>query len=110
MDGPITYTTSGVGFVETSTVWNLGPLTTTFTPPSGCLRGWHEIESGLGIGEEVGLQCFPPNLFVTAGYYSPGLCPASYVADKTMSSRWTSPGETGYHCCPSYVYVLLFEI
>jgi hypothetical protein len=63
----------------------LGPLTTVFTPPSGCLStvtyspasvssGTAELYLGAS-GNAVDLECYPP-AFQTDCVYSPGVCPS----------------------------------
>lgn len=97
---------------------NLGPLTTTFTPPSTCFSttafpatGGGEDVTGAGLAyAETYLQivsnqatsCYPSNygyFGVSTNYFSPGLvCPSGYSTGGLLT---TSNGETLGYCCPS---------
>lgn len=91
---------------RTFTISNFGPLTTIFAPPRECYASWYETNLSLELGMELKTTCLPPgfsNRSPNAGYYSPGLCPASYTQAKPLSSWWLTPGETGVHCCPTSV-------
>lgn len=84
---------------------NIGPLTTIFTPAAACLStSWLSSEF-LRLGPPSPVNCFPEGFQTTikqAFYFSPGVCPASYTIDKTLSSAWLGRGETGAKCCPTY--------
>jgi hypothetical protein len=75
----------------------LGPLTTTFKPPSSCLDGntlYRDVAS-TAVKLLDAPECFPTN-YVATGYYSPGFfCPAGYQAS-TLSDGI----ETTLNCCP----------
>jgi len=97
---------------------NLGPLTTTYTPPSTCFfttafpaTGGGEDVTGAGVAiAETYLQivsnaatsCYPSNygyLGDSSNFFSPGfICPAGYSTGGFLS---TVNGETLAFCCPS---------
>ena len=93
---------------------NYGPLTTTFTGNSTCLAetttrypwkgAYPNLEMGCGAsGSGSGLD--PPNEdccpegFGRYRYFSPGVCPAGYVACTLPTTRQRD--ETTNLCCPS---------
>ncbi|EPS44829.1 hypothetical protein H072_1185 [Dactylellina haptotyla CBS 200.50] len=93
----------------------LGPLTTTFAPPSSCFSLTALVDSdGIpfqmytgGFAEYalmappyVGTDCFPSAYQATAGdnwgpYFSPGVCPSRY----TIASSIVNDTETRGVCC-----------
>jgi hypothetical protein len=103
---------------------NLGPLTTTFTPPAECnlitvnkvsfLQGGQTtynlnvVQYYLYLTREAvsAQQCFPPRYTVNyvveiphlTAYYSPGTCPYSWGSYRTSI---VTIGETAVMCCPS---------
>ncbi|KAH8591053.1 hypothetical protein B0O99DRAFT_633525 [Bisporella sp. PMI_857] len=97
---------------------NLGPLTTTFTPPSTCFfttafpaTGGGEDVTGAGVAyAETYLQivsnaatsCYPSNYGYSGdsnNYFSPGLiCPLGYSTGGFLTIL---SGETLAFCCPS---------
>lgn len=100
MSKTLTITTGG----RTFTLSNIGPLTTTFTPPADCLPSRSASDSPFRPGGPQ-MDCFPPG-FQTGpsvlGYFSPGVCPVSYQQATKLAQWWLSPGETGAYCCPRY--------
>lgn len=111
---------------------NLGPLTTTFTPPPACTINvagcatcavaYQGQECLTSIGAADATTCWPPTSagassvsppFLGRGFYSPGLiCPSGYTsacsATAGGSSAWPveyplNYGETAVGCCPTYV-------
>ncbi|KAF3932127.1 hypothetical protein ABW20_dc0107527 [Dactylellina cionopaga] len=95
----------------------LGPLTTTFTPPSSCFALTALVDSD-GIPFQIytggfadallattplqGTDCFPSVYPATAGdnwgpYFSPGVCPSGY----TVASSSVNDTETRGICCIS---------
>lgn len=86
----------------TYTLSVIGPLTTTFTPPTSC--------STTSIAPLSQTGCYPPGFsaaFATSSaelaYYSPGVCPSGYYHATPVSDWLLRADETGVHCCPSYV-------
>ncbi|KAF3062417.1 hypothetical protein GL218_03837 [Daldinia childiae] len=82
---------------------SLGPLTTTFSPPSSCfpLSPYTDTVDGTQI-YKVGTVsaddgCLPPD-WVVNGYYSPGICPSGYT------EVCEAPGDNVVTtvCCPYY--------
>ncbi|KAI0111598.1 hypothetical protein F4814DRAFT_361095 [Daldinia grandis] len=82
---------------------SLGPLTTTFSPPSSCFppNPYSDTVDGTKI-YKIGTVsaddgCLPPD-WVVNGYYSPGVCPRGYTA------VCEAPGENVATtvCCPYY--------
>ena len=111
--------------------YNLGPLTTTFTPAptctipviacSTCSYGW-AAQTCFSGGVEDYTSCWPgTSSGVPAptpplqgwGFYSPGLlCPQGFAsacgAVQTAAGTWTpqwplQTGETAVGCCPRYL-------
>ncbi|KAI8960891.1 hypothetical protein F5Y11DRAFT_328420 [Daldinia sp. FL1419] len=92
---------------------NLGPLTTTFTPASGC----NSVLSGIvytqtlqdgntsthkyhSLGPSATSECYPPGFEPVSGFYSPGICPSGwYSACGTLDAIATLT-ETRATCCP----------
>ncbi|KAI1661030.1 hypothetical protein F4813DRAFT_272728 [Daldinia decipiens] len=92
--------TETVGIIAAT---SLGPLTTTFSPPSSCLppSPYSDIAYGIEI-YKVGTVsaddgCLPSN-WVVNGYYSPGVCPQSYTAVCELSGNNVATTV----CCPYY--------
>lgn len=91
---------------RTFTLSNIGPLTTPFTPPVGCLPSRSAIDSAFVPGGAPRPECFPAGFktgYSQLGYYSPGICPVSYEQATTLGEWWLGPGETGAYCCPRYI-------
>lgn len=106
-------------------VWNRGPLTTTFTPPSTCLAtttvhvlGYMLAPSAQSSDYYIGLwppdlpgylidttsnPCIPPAPtpvpLYQPFYYSPGICPSSYTPAIPLAVQ--KPSATAWLCCPS---------
>jgi hypothetical protein len=94
---------------------NIGPLTTTFTPPSDCswlsvnllgspIPTWTEFYNYKGIVWPTALRCFPsgyPYAYSDrfSGFYSPGICPSEWTA-WYPTSNFPDPAETTAYCCP----------
>lgn len=94
---------------------NIGPLTTTFTPPSDC--SWLSVNllgspiptstafyNYKGIVWPTALRCFPsgyPYAYSDrfSGFYSPGICPSAWTA-WYPTSNFPDPAETTAYCCP----------
>jgi hypothetical protein len=97
----------------------IGPLTTTFTPPTECATPFDLALPATKLG--LGLfywdcnskrSCFPGRgrslaTNVPGGFYSPGLyCPEGWETAATIDSRTPKlyssllPGETAAICCP----------
>ncbi|KAI1780696.1 hypothetical protein F4818DRAFT_14192 [Hypoxylon cercidicola] len=92
----------------------LGPLTTTFTPASGC----NSVISGIvytqtlddgnitthkyhSLGLSATSECYPP-AFEVHSYYSPGICPSGWQsACGKQEAIGGSITETRVTCCPS---------
>ena len=104
---------------------NVGPLTTTFNPPSTCLATttyigngvagyyvaafWDDITACYPTGSLTGTQSL--NLH-TNFFYSPGICPIGWYPATSMgvgapkdasdASLWLIPEATNvWLCCPS---------
>ncbi|RDL35128.1 uncharacterized protein BP5553_07059 [Venustampulla echinocandica] len=85
---------------------NTGPLTTTFTADSTCLSEirtkypWPGAYPELEVGCEGpgGNECCPDR-WGKNRYYSPGVCPAGYIACTLPTTRQRD--ETTNLCCPS---------
>ena len=87
---------------------SLGALTTTFTPPSGCLAStnlwqiwktgnWYEL-----LGPPDGNGCMPSNYEAGfTAFYSPGLCPSGYSAASNKTVTIADMKETEQVCCPT---------
>ncbi|XXG97492.1 hypothetical protein Hte_003796 [Hypoxylon texense] len=94
----------------------LGPLTTTFTPASGC----NSVISGIvftqtlddgnttthkyhSLGLSATSECYPPAFEVNSNaYYSPGICPSGWrSACGTLEAIGGSVTETRVTCCPT---------
>lgn len=103
---------------------NLGPLTTTFTPPSTCTQGYYRImerdsevvtlsdgevstSSGIRNYEMLGPvetdDCYPDDFVPTESvYYSPGICPSGYrAACSNGPEAFADVRETTITCCPT---------
>lgn len=95
----------------------LGPLTTTFTPASGC----NSVISGIvftqtldggnttthkyhSLGLSATSECYPPGFEVNSNaYYSPGICPSGWQsACGRQEAIGGSITETRVTCCPTY--------
>lgn len=90
---------------DTVTPSHIGPLTTIITPPAPCLTEFWPTDRWLELGVRTRTDCFPSGLQTTApsfGYFSPGICPASYTQAQSLESWWLGAGETGSYCCPRY--------
>ncbi|OTB16156.1 hypothetical protein K445DRAFT_317141 [Daldinia sp. EC12] len=91
---------------------DLGPLTTTFTPASGC----NSILSGIvytqtlpdsntsthkyhSLGPSATSECYPPG-FEPAGFYSPGICPSGWWSACGTRDAIATVTETRATCCP----------
>jgi hypothetical protein len=86
-------------------------LTTTFTPPHGCLATtdifivWNSNTPGqcqvLGQTPDGSKTCLPPGYTPGASYFfSPGLCPSGYVTACSTVNSIGSLTETAVTCCP----------
>ncbi|KAI4859829.1 hypothetical protein F4820DRAFT_139341 [Hypoxylon rubiginosum] len=94
----------------------LGPLTTTFTPASGC----NSVISGIvftqtldggnttthkyhSLGLSATSECYPPGFEVNSNaYYSPGICPSGWQsACGRQEAIGGSITETRVTCCPT---------
>ncbi|KAI0181770.1 hypothetical protein GGR52DRAFT_55075 [Hypoxylon sp. FL1284] len=93
----------------------LGPLTTTFTPASGC----NSVISGIvytqtlddgnitthkyhSLGLSATSKCYPPGFEVNSdAYYSPGICPSGWQSACGRQETILSYTETRVTCCPS---------
>jgi hypothetical protein len=93
---------------------NLGPLTTTYTPPLPCLSS---LENAYVTEPQVATiqgpvstgGCFPENYDDTGeNYYSPGICPVGYIPACTSynSNAQGTATETVITCCPTFVLFL----
>lgn len=95
---------SSATFTDTFTLINLGPLTTTFTPPADCLTTWYAMSNHLELGLPSRTDCLPPGFtggeYRTSRFYSPGVCPDLYTAAQSFDLWWTASGAHGVHCCP----------
>jgi hypothetical protein len=95
-------------FTQTSSI----PLTTIFTPNKDCtdddawktLTGadyvWHELDDGI-----LKTTCYPSSYvkyqYNSNDWYSPGVCPLSYVYVATsVVSQGDEPATTFAVCCP----------
>jgi hypothetical protein len=116
----LTYT-SPVSTVEVTTIFEqtlvsfpVEPLTTIFTPHTGCLSVLfaenHDSDSAMAanptfhLPQTERLDCFPKDYFLVT-YYSPGICPSGYTVDyfditETVISGSTASESRGI-CCPS---------
>jgi hypothetical protein len=119
---------------------NLGPLTTTYIPPTscsvivpfcdGCTQGWAG-QTCLSNGPADDTACWPPTKTGVSsaspplygwGFYSPGVvCPKGHTpacsATADGQANWQIqfrlvPGETALGCCPRWVVFswVIFEI
>ncbi|KAK5165526.1 uncharacterized protein LTR77_009055 [Saxophila tyrrhenica] len=99
---------------------SIGPLTTVFTPPAGCLSTrtyngnaiWApDVSKGslspavlLGAtGQAADLLCYPPK-FTLNHYYSPGICPSGWYSacEPTGSASSVAPDAAKtVQCCPT---------
>ncbi|KAI1653704.1 hypothetical protein F4813DRAFT_373758 [Daldinia decipiens] len=92
---------------------DLGPLTTTFTPASGC----NSILSGIvytqtlqdgnttthkyhSLGPSATSECYPPGFEPASGFYSPGICPSGWWSACGTFDVIASLTETRATCCP----------
>ncbi|KAI1206969.1 uncharacterized protein F4807DRAFT_463032 [Annulohypoxylon truncatum] len=98
---------------------NIGPLTTTFVPPTPCaseasriyqvpdddLKFWAQGPVDLG-------SCWPSGYLTSnALYYSPGLCPSGYRPACNASNVIGASTETIQTCCPTAMpYTLVQNI
>ncbi|OJJ29909.1 hypothetical protein ASPWEDRAFT_177641 [Aspergillus wentii DTO 134E9] len=83
----------------------IGPLTTTFSPPSSCFNYFLPTSVDptgvtswwLNLGPLKTADCLPPGWGASA-WYSPAVCPTGYAAivDKIVNS------ETQAVCCPNF--------
>jgi hypothetical protein len=91
----------------------LGPLTTTFTPPSSCISSMSDVFyqilapsafDGLLYGP-LGAVCFPSGYQdIRRVYYSPGLfCPVGYETACISFDSMDIVTETVVTCCPTFV-------
>ncbi|CAI6333815.1 unnamed protein product [Periconia digitata] len=87
---------------------SLGSLTSTFTPPSGCVgpsATWLLYDRANSAsyylqGQTSASSCFPPNYDPqTIAYYSPGVCPSGYTSARP---RDTSTATGTHTCCPTF--------
>ncbi|KAJ5606026.1 hypothetical protein N7510_008807 [Penicillium lagena] len=79
------------------------PLTTTFTPPRGCLHDlWAAMSGGstwMNLGPINTAECLPSG-WAPASYFSPGVCPSGYaIASKSTAGSGTAT-QTIATCCP----------
>ncbi|KAI9741300.1 MAG: hypothetical protein M1834_003017 [Cirrosporium novae-zelandiae] len=103
---------SGVTHFNASSNVLIGPLTTTFSPPTGCLS---TITSPYGspnlylakTGEIIDPNCYPTD-YTTDDIYSPGFCPSGWSSACTPLDTDGSPYFTFsatsvsvYQCCPT---------
>lgn len=94
---------------------NIGPLTSTFTPPASCSEstGWYKIWTpsvdSLGTtsqyyndfrGPYSVNDCLPSGYSPGQNYYSPGVCPSGYTSACTRDGDFAKPSETRIVCCP----------
>ncbi|KAL4779165.1 hypothetical protein BJX76DRAFT_352043 [Aspergillus varians] len=91
-----------------ATIWAstlIGPLETTFVPPSTCISDvWQPNSTSpegtswlwLNLGPIITSECLPSGWGPSA-YYSPARCPSGYSAN----SVYTVDSETRAVCCPS---------
>ncbi|KAI0851899.1 hypothetical protein F5Y00DRAFT_274188 [Daldinia vernicosa] len=92
---------------------DLGPLTTTFTPASGC----NSILSGIvytqtlqdgnttthkyhSLGPSATSECYPPGFEPASGFYSPGICPSGWWSACGTLDAIATLTETRATCCP----------
>ncbi|KAI1802319.1 hypothetical protein F4811DRAFT_529877 [Daldinia bambusicola] len=92
---------------------DLGPLTTTFTPASGC----NSILSGIvytqtlpdgntsthkyhSLGPSATSECYPPGFEPESAYYSPGICPSGWWSACGTLDAIATVTETRATCCP----------
>ncbi|KAI1471659.1 uncharacterized protein F4812DRAFT_187933 [Daldinia caldariorum] len=92
---------------------DLGPLTTTFTPASGC----NSILSGIvytqtlpdgntsthkyhSLGPSATSECYPPGFEPESGFYSPGICPSGWWSACGTVDAIATVTETRATCCP----------
>ncbi|GFF22136.1 hypothetical protein IFM51744_00527 [Aspergillus udagawae] len=81
------------------------PLTTTFTPPSACLRDLWAASSPpshnwwMNLGPLNTTKCLPSGWAAT-NYFSPGICPSGYVIATTSKIVSGTMTETVATCCP----------
>ncbi|KAE8151454.1 hypothetical protein BDV25DRAFT_152666 [Aspergillus avenaceus] len=86
-----------------TTATNIGPLTTTFTPPASCSETRTREYFGLWPGLEMGCEgpggdeCCPSG-WRSGVYYSPGMCPSGYQSCTLPTSKQRR--ETTVLCCP----------
>ncbi|KAF1810109.1 hypothetical protein P152DRAFT_140026 [Eremomyces bilateralis CBS 781.70] len=85
-------------------------LTTTFTPPASCFTDWFFSTNDQQGPSRSATECFPSGFGgwepARNFYFSPGVCPISYVTRKTSLKRIGSATETIVACCPSgYNYI-----
>lgn len=87
---------------------SLGPFTTSFTPPSGCLGTdslyWIKTSSSFYwlSGEPYTSSCFPSGYKTsTASYFTPAPeCPVSYTVACSTTVSAGAVTETRAGCCP----------
>ncbi|CAN8104286.1 unnamed protein product [Discula destructiva] len=95
----------------TTTSYNLGPLTTTYSPSgASCTTIYQRLENG---GLEYGTintapetsSCLPTKYNPYGGfYYSPGVCPLGYTIGCTAAIAGNGLSATAATCCPSGGY------
>jgi len=92
----------------------LGPLTTLFTPASGCLETVtsvtpiaDSIDGPLWVGaiaNTIDPKCYPPS-YRTDYVFSPGICPSGWTSACSPQAGGQSqvfpPSVTAAQCCPS---------
>lgn len=91
---------------------NLGPLTTTFTPPTSCFKDLYylfTLDPGSvrhpSLAWITKTECYPTNYpqedsWYYAGYYSPAVCPSGYWSACVEHESLVAIKETGFVCCP----------
>lgn len=97
---------------------SLGPLTTSFSPPAGCLAStvtWQlpnpsSTDSYFLQGRPSVARCFPDNYDPhTTAYYAPGICPSAYTAVQNREGKSFSTTEV-LTCCPTQVHLRRDEL
>ncbi|KAK8129112.1 hypothetical protein PG984_010220 [Apiospora sp. TS-2023a] len=93
---------------------NIGPLTTTLTPATGCLQTvWGQIytEHNDGqnstthkyhsLGRSATSECYPSGFEIRSdAFYSPGLCPSGWTSACGTPEVIGTITETRATCCP----------
>ncbi|KAJ5815149.1 hypothetical protein N7474_006926 [Penicillium riverlandense] len=79
------------------------PLTTTFTPPQGCLHDlWAAMSGGstwMNLGPINTAECLPSG-WAPASYFSPGVCPSGYAIASESTAESGTATQTIATCCP----------